>query len=441
MITFDPGNAMASRVGSEHGLSDADLDDAAKATGGLCERFRQGCEEGKIGFARLPYKELPAHDAQAFAERNAGRFRNLVQVGIGGSALGATAIHGALCDRFHNDRGTRPRYYALDHADPEETRSLLEMLDPRETLYHVVSQPRDPAGAMAGFLDALDRLQKTVGEDWTNHLVVSTDPEKGFLRGFAKEHGIQAFEIPPEVGGRFSVLSPAGLLPAAMLGVDLLDLLDGAADAHEACEEEDPRKNPGFLFALVPYLLDRARGKRQPAVMPCARALRGAADWFRELWEESLGRDPEAAAPTFATADPHARRYVEGPNDAYLLFLEVAKFREEGRVPAALPAEAPPAALQGKAYSEILSSMRSGTERALLQARRPHATLRLDEISPRSLGALFFLLEAATLYAGWLYEVDPFDPQDLEVKPPAEPPSPAARGSRYAVRITRPEES
>jgi hypothetical protein len=85
--------------------------------------------------------------------------------------------------------------------------------------------------------------------------------------------------------------------------------------------------------------------------------------------------------------------------------------------------------------------MRSGTERALLQARRPHATLRLDEISPRSLGALFFLLEAATLYAGWLYEVDPFDPQDLEVKPPAEPPSPAARGSRYAVRITRPEES
>ncbi len=454
MITFDPANTTASRVGPEHGLSDAELEEAADATGSLCARYAKESAEGKFGFARLPYKELPVREVEAYARERAGAFRNLVQVGIGGSALGATAIHGALCDRFHNERGTRPRYYALDNVDPEETSSLLEMLDPKETLFHVVTKSGDTTETMAGFLAVLDRIRRAAGERWTEHLVLTTDPEKGFLRAFAKEHGVAAFSIPPDVGGRFSVLSPVGLLPAALLGVDVRELIEGAADAHEACESEDPRANPAYRFALTAQLLDARRGKRIHVMMPYARALRDVADWFRQLWAESLGKNGRAGpTPVLAlgTTDQHSQvqLYAEGPNDKYVIFVEVSRFRAEETVPSPLGADAPPAFLQGKGFSGILSAMKAGTEKALVQARRPNATVRLEEISPRTLGALFFFLEAATLFAGWLYGVDPFDQPGVEAGkkaafsllgkpgyPPLPPPSP---GARHAVRILRAE--
>jgi glucose-6-phosphate isomerase len=316
MISFDPANATASRIGAEHGITDGELDEAVASAGGLCKRYSEECSQGKYGFARLPYKELAARQAEGFAKERSGSFRNFVQVGIGGSALGATAIHSALCDRFHNDRGTKPRYYALDNVDPEETRSLLEMLDPKETLYHVVTKSGDTTETMAGFLSVLDRVKRACGEAWKERLVLTTDPEKGFLRAFAREHAIPAFDLPSDVGGRFSVLTPVGLLPAAMLGVDVHELLDGAADAHEACEGEDPLKNPGWLFAAVAHLLDARKGKRIHVMMPYARALRDTADWFRQLWAESLGKNVRTG-PTPARrrrSRPRSRRTPRPPS-------------------------------------------------------------------------------------------------------------------------------
>lgn len=453
MISFRYQNVMASRVGPEHGLGDADLEAAISATGALCKRFADECSRGAFGFARLPTMERPAKDVTDFAAAHRGAYRNFVQIGIGGSALGAASLQTALGHRFHNDlpeaaRKGLPRFFVLDNVDPEETHALFETIDPRETLFHIVTKSGDTTETMAGFLLALDRTKKALGAKWKQQFAFTTDPKKGFLRKLAQDEGVQAFDIPEEVGGRFSVLSAVGLLPAAMLGMNVPEILEGAADMHEKCERPEPRNNPGYLFALLAHLLDVRRGKHIHVMMPYSRALRDVGDWFRQLWAESLGKNPRVGpTPVLAlgATDQHSQvqLYNEGPNDKYVIFVEVAKPRADEAVPAVLPADASPAFVQGRRFSEILSALKRGTESALVQAKRPNSTIRMAEISARSVGSLFMLLEAATLFAGRMYDVNPFDQPGVEAgkkaafallgRPGYPAPAPVQDDPRYEV--------
>lgn len=448
MISFNYQNIMADRIGAEHGLTPEDLERAIARTGELCARFDRECHQGIHGFTRLPHDKTTAGAVAAYAREHRDRFRFFVQIGIGGSALGAIAIHTALSHRFHNDAGRTPRFYVLDNVDPEETQALFDVITPEETLFHVVTKSGDTTETLAGFLLALKLMRERGGPDWRRRLVVTTDPEKGFLRRFAREEGIATFDLPPAVGGRFSVLTPVGLLPAAILGVDPGELLEGAAGMDALCRRTDPRANPAYLFALVAHLLDTTRGKRIHVMMPYARALRDMADWFRQLWAESLGKNPRVGpTPVVAlgTTDQHSQiqLYNEGPHDKYIVFLECGRFRTDPRIPAVLPADASPAFLQGKTFREVLTAMKRGTEAALVQARRPNATLRLVEISARSAGALFYLLQAATLFAGWLYGVNPFDQPGVEAgkktafallgRPGFAAPPPVPEDPRYVI--------
>ena len=419
MITLDYQNTTASRIGPEHGLTEEELRQATTAGAGLCRRFAEEADGGILGFAALPRSEEAARRVAEYAARRRGSVESFVQIGIGGSALGAIALGTALAHRFHNEGPGRPRFYVLDNVDPEETRALLERIDLRTTLFHVVTKSGDTTETMAGFLIVLDRLRKALGDAWRKNVVVTTDPRRGFLRKFAGQEGLEAFDVPEKVGGRFSVLTPVGLLPAAMLGVEIRDLLAGAREADALCRRPEAGRNPAFLFALVAYLLDTRRGKRIHVMMPYARALRDVADWFRQLWAESLGKSSRVGpTPVVAlgTTDQHSQiqLYNEGPNDKLVIFLETGAFRTDERIPEVLPREAPPAFLQGRTLAEVMAAMKGGTEAALVQAQRPNMTLRLAEISARSLGGLFYLLEAATVYAGWLYGVDPFNQPGVE---------------------------
>lgn len=424
MISFHYQNATAGRVGSDHGLSDVELDEAIARTGSLCSRFAQDAEKGTHGFMRLPRDRSTPAGVSAFARENRGRFRNFIQIGIGGSALGATAIHAALSHRFHNETDARPRFYVLDNVDPEETRALFDVVEPRETLVHVVTKSGDTTETMAGFLVALRRLKDALGDGWKKNLVVTTDPGKGFLRTFAREEGVPAFDLPEPVGGRFSVLTPVGLLPAAMLGIDPALLLDGASAMEAKCRRADPRTNPGYLFALVAHLLDTKRGKRIHVMMPYARALRDVADWFRQLWAESLGKKHSVdgkvvmVGPTpvlaLGATDQHSQiqLYTEGPNNKFVLFMAPDKWRHDETLPEGLLPEL--SWLAGKKLSELLEAERAGTEASLTSAGRPNAFLELQDLSPRSIGGLLHLLEMATVFAGHLYNVNPFDQPGVE---------------------------
>jgi len=394
MISFDYFRSMASAIGSQ-GLEDKDLEREILRTGQTVWNLP------RFGFCELPYAD-PGRILHFAREQKP---RNVVQIGIGGSALGATAIASALRPR------EGARYFALDNVDPEETADLLDQLRPEETIYHVVTKSGETTETLSTMMLALERAP-------VSRFVVTTG-SKGFLRRFAQERKIPIFDIPENVGGRFSVLSPVGLLPAALLDVDVETLLAGAREADETCRKIDPHRNPAFLLAAIPYLLDRLRSKPIHVMMPYARALRDTADWWRQLWAESLGKSPSAGPlPVLAlgATDQHSQiqLYNEGPNDKWILFLVPERYRSDPVVPSLLSGEPACDYLQGKSFSEILRALQRGTEDSLTANGRPNATISIPEIDARALGALFYTLEMATTIAGTLYGVDPFDQPGVE---------------------------
>jgi glucose-6-phosphate isomerase len=416
MLTLRYQNAMSPHAG-RGGLTDRELLAAIKSAGPALHSILRG--RGRPGFASLPYRENVLMKIESQARKIRDRFRNFVQIGIGGSSLGGAALTGALLDRFHNER-SRPRFYFLDNIDPEETASLFERIDPAETLFHVVTKSGETTETVAGFLVALERLNRKVKKPRA-HLVVTTDRHKGFLRRFAKAGGLRTFEIPANVGGRYSVLSPVGLLPAAVAGIRIEEIAAGAILADELCARRDVRENPAAMYALISHLMDARRGRPIHVFMPYARALRDAADWFRQLWAESLGKRKGAGhvGPTPVVAlgatDQHSQiqLFVEGPEDKLITFVTVRAFRKDVFIPASVR---DPAAdfLHGKGFSDLIAAEQRGTEAALAAAERPSMTLELTQISPRTMGAFFFFFEMATVFAGKLYGVDPFDQPGVE---------------------------
>jgi glucose-6-phosphate isomerase len=407
-LRFD--NVFDTRVGPE-GLSAYDYTD------GLEKARDAVAAVGAPGFTKLAALREAAVKVKAFAARRRKRCRNFVQIGIGGSALGAIAIQTALRPRWNNESAT-PRLYCLDNVDPEETAELFDHLDPKETIFHIVTKSGETTETLAGFLIALDRVRRKLKTKWQDHFVVTTDAEKGFLRAWVDREKIASFAVPPDVGGRFSVLTPVGLVPAAFAGIDPLALLDGAAAAQRDL-------NIATKLALLPFLLDTRQKKRIHVMMPYARALKDLADWHRQIWAESLGKNLTlngqacVVGPTPVVAlgatDQHSQvqLYTEGPNDKFFLLLQVAKFRADIKIPRALD-EASLDFLPGRRVGEILEAERMGTEAALTAASRPNATLTLGEISPRSVGAFFQTFAWATAIAGRLYNVNAFDQPGVE---------------------------
>jgi glucose-6-phosphate isomerase len=416
MLTLRYQNAMAEHAG-RGGLTDRELKAALKSAKPAIRSVIQA--RSKLGFAALPYKEGVLASLEDYARRVRGRFRNFVQIGIGGSSLGAAALTGALLDRFHNER-SRPRLYFLDNVDPEETASLFERIDPAETLFHIVTKSGETTETVAGFLVALERLHRKVKRPGA-HLVVTTDRKKGFLRRFATAEGLRAFEIPANVGGRFSVMSPVGLLPAAVAGIRIEEVAAGAILADELCTRREPRENPAAMYAVISHLMDVRHNRRIHVMMPYARALRDAGDWFKQLWAESLGKKKGDGhvGPTplvaIGATDQHSQiqLFVEGPDDKLITFVTLLRHRKDVFIPASVR---DPAAdfLHGKSFSDLIVAEQRGTEAALAVAQRPSMTLELTQVSPKTLGAFFHLFEMATVFAGRLYGIDPFDQPGVE---------------------------
>ncbi len=427
MLTLHYAGAMAPSIGAE-GLTEETLNIAIARTGILCQRVADERSKGRHAFAELPYSEDAVSRIEKFADERRGAFRNLVHIGIGGSALGAIALQSALRPRFVNhlavkDREFCPRVFFLDNVDPEETRELLELCAPAETLYHVVTKSGETTETIAGFMLAVERLRRAVGDKARDHLVVTTGA-KGFLRTWAEREKVPTFDVPEDVGGRWSVFTPVGLLPAAFMSIPIRELLAGAIAMDTVCMRIDPHTNLAYMLALIAHLLDVQKKKPIHVIMPYARALRDVGDWFRQLWAESLGKRttldgkniPTGPTPMLAlgATDQHSQiqLFMEGPNNKFVLFMSPERYRHDETLPGNVAPEL--GWLAGKKLSELISAERIGTEAALTAAGRPNATLELPDLSARSVGGLIYLLEMATLFAGYLYNVNAFDQPGVE---------------------------
>jgi len=268
-------------------------------------------------------------------------------------------------------------------------------------------------------------LKDRLGSNYHNHLVFVTDPAKGFLRQLASTEGITAFAIPPGVGGRFSVLTPVGLLPAAIAGIDILELLHGASFMDELCQQESIWKNPAYLFAVLNYL-NYQRNKKIVVMMPYSDRLYRLADWFRQLWAESLGKKLDLqgrqvfVGPTpvkaLGTTDQHSQvqLYVEGPFDKIFVFLEVEQFETVLPINSGQAREKATRYLEGHTINELIAAEKRATELALTRNQRPNCTIKFPLVSAFTIGQIFQMLEIATAFAGKLFEINPFDQPGVE---------------------------
>jgi glucose-6-phosphate isomerase len=408
------------------GLARADLDGVAPAASAAFEAFEARRRSGEVGFADLAADGSAAAESAALARELLARFDNLVVLGIGGSSLGGRAIVSALCHPFHNllprERRRAMRIFFPDNSDPATFEALLGTLDLAETCFATITKSGGTAETMAQHLALRERCLARFGEQgYRDRCVLVTDPAKGALRAIARAEGLRALSVPANVGGRFSALSAVGLLPAAAAGVDLTELLAGAASMERRCRAAAPSENPALLYAATLHLLDRRRGRHIHVLMPYADGLRDAGDWFVQLWAESLGKRTDVGPTPFravGATDQHSslQLMVEGPRDKAVTIVRVARPRADVAlvVPDGYRPHAEIAYLDGHTMGELIEAERRATDAALRKAGRPTLSIELPRLDARSMGELVMLLELATAYAGGLYGVDAFDQPGVE---------------------------
>lgn len=426
-IDIDTTTLCAASVGDRHGVTEPELagsHDRARVSHDALMARREGGE--------LPFFDLPAQDTvpvHSLAAHIRDRFDNYLLIGIGGSSLGPKAAQQALCSPWHNlmEAGARsgPRMFFIENVDPSSLLPLLNLLDPSKTCVNVVTKSGGTAETLANFMVVRAWLEKA-GCNLSDHLIATTDPKSGDLRRVADEEGWASLPVPPGVGGRFSQLTAVGLLPAAVAGIDIDELLAGAADMSVRCAAFDLKENPAWRLAALYHLLDVNKGKPICVMMPYADGLTYLADWFVQLWAESLGKaedldgNPVHTGQTPLAAvgaiDQHSQLqlFVEGPNDKLVTFLKVASFDDPGDIPSVYADVPSMGYLGGHTLAELLNAEQAATREVLTRGGRPNACITIPRLNPFAMGQLFYLFEAMTAFAGGLYRVNPFDQPGVE---------------------------
>jgi glucose-6-phosphate isomerase len=420
-VRVDLNGLLAGAVGAD-GVAPETLEALAPDLDRVRRELAHRRAAGRLGFADLPYRRADVQRVVRAAAAARDRFDTLVVLGIGGSALGVHALHQALGE------GAGLRVLVSDSVDPSALRALLGAVDLQRTLWNVVSKSGDTAETMARFLIVRDRLMREFGAvDYKDHVIVTTEAQRGSLRQIVNDEGFQSLAVPPDIDGRFSTLTAVALFAAAAAGVDVEELLAGAAMMDQRMRAaETPLADPALALAGSLWTLARARGKRIVVLMSYAERLAAVGDWFCQLWGESLGKAVDrdgrvveygqTAMRARGSADQHShlQLYLEGPRDKVVLFLRVEDHGEPVDIPAGYQDIEDVGCLGGNSLGALLNGSQHATELALARRGRPSATLTLPAVNPFTVGQLVYLLEMATVATGWLAGVDPFGQPAIE---------------------------
>lgn len=383
--------------------------------------LRKGGEEGGDGFG---WFDLPDRSPAPLDETISWLcgFDAVVQIGIGGSALGNQMLSCALSHPFYNELTRKerkgPRFYVADNADPEGASAILDMIDPSRTAFIAVSKSGATAETMANFLVFLEALEKTGIPNPPDNILVITDPEKGALRAFADETGCRSLTIPGSVGGRFSVLSAVGLLSAGVQGADIEALLLGAAAMKRRLVETDSfEKNPAWIIAGA-SIINYQHGRNMIVLMPYADVLDSFSEWFCQLWGESLGKASRGSTPVRALGaiDQHSQvqLYTEGPDDKLFLILTPTARADIQMPGSGYRSLKDLEYLKGKGMGAMLELEARSTAAALIKAKKPLLWMEIPVVDAYRVGSLIFLFEYATALTGLAMGVNPFDQAGVE---------------------------
>lgn len=383
-----------------------------------------------LRWMNLGYSEETIWYVKEFASMVENRFDNILVLGIGGSALGGLAVTEALLKPYWNlltseQRNGLPRIFFLDNIDPDSINGLLNILDLKKTLVNVITKSGSTAETMSQYMIVKNILERELEDDYRKNIVVTTDKNVGILRQLADQEGYKTFVIPDDVGGRFSVFSAVGLLPFALVGIDIDELTNGIKDMDLALKNTDIHKNIAAQNALIHYLMDTKKGKNISVMMPYSSRLRYVSDWYAQLWAESLGKefDNEGnkinVGPTpvkaLGATDQHSQiqLYNEGPNNKLITFIRVDNFDTTLEIPKIFEYTGI-GYLGGKTINDLINAEADSTRVALSDYSRPTITISMDRINPYNLAQLLYMYEVQTAIAGELYHINTFNQPGVE---------------------------
>jgi glucose-6-phosphate isomerase len=429
-IRLNTVHSFTSKAGP-HGIEPSQFDALKPRLLDALKAMQRKHEAGDLQFLDLPYDGEALTVCRQAAESFVGA-ENFLLAGIGGSALGPRAIFDALAHPLHNlldvqGRKGTPRFFVLDNVDPDLARAQLDFCDPRETVYNIISKSGSTAETAAATLLIFDRLKKSLGARWKERVVCTTDPLSGDLRKLCNDEGIPTLDLPTAVGGRFSVLTAVGLFPAFCLGFDVEAMLMGAGEMEDRCLSEDLDRNPAAQMATLLYLFDTAKHKPMHVMMAYANAMYSLADWFRQIWAESLGKEKDENGKTvnvgptpikaLGTTDQHSQvqLYIEGPHDKVFIFLHAENFRGQIELPALYPQVSSLNYLGGQTMNKLMASEFTATREALARRQRPSMTVDFPKLDAHALGEFFMLMEVVTAMCGELYHINAFDQPGVEL--------------------------
>lgn len=429
-LKIDYNNMMAEFVGKKEGFVVKDFTSNKKIINEAFKTVSKNRGTGMMGWTELPYnqKEI-VNDIIKTAKDIKKNYDNFVVLGIGGSALGPIAAFQALCHLRHNELPKRvrkaPKLYVEDNVDPERMVALLDVLDLDKTIFNVVTKSGATSETMAQYLIIMKILKDKYGDKAKDHMIATTSENKGNLIKIAKQEGLKTFYIPDGVGGRFSELCPVGLLPAAVVGIDIKEMLAGAAYMDKLCKSKDIKKNPALITAFLEYLAMQ-RGKNISVMMPYADSLKYIADWYCQLWGESLGKAVDnlgnevfvgqTPVKALGVTDQHSQvqLYREGPFDKVVTIIAVENYRATVEISKGCEDIPDVSFLCGHTMNELITAERKATEYALTTANRLNYTITLPEVNAFTIGELLYMFEMETAYTGAMLNINTFNQPGVE---------------------------
>lgn len=422
-ITLDFNNMMADRVGPG-GIQVSEIDELIPGLRQIYQGHTDLRRLGQLPFRDLPYQEEQVELILKVARKIREQFESVLLLGTGGSSLGAAFLLQAL--RPEGDRS--PRIEICEDLHPHTWKLMTERLSEKKTFLVVVSKSGKTIETLAAFLFFRKWMIEKVGEEtYKKSVLFITDPQKGPLRRIAESEKIETLSVPPGVGGRYSILSTVGLIPTACVGIEIREIMAGARRMDQRCQREDVWMNPAEMSAALHYLLDLKRRKKMRVIMPYDDRLRAYTDWFAQLWAESLGKrfslkgEEVRAGSTPVKAqgsiDQHSQLqlYLEGSQDKTVTLIAVEQPAVDYRIPQAYENIPEFSLLVNKGTQQLLTIQRRSTEAALSQVGCPNMTIELKSVNPYTIGQLLYLAEVETIFAGTLYNINPFDQPGVEL--------------------------
>lgn len=432
-LKLDYNNMMTRIIGEKNGLNIDDILSLSDLLNIAHDDFTNKKGKGNefLGFLDLPeVSNEILDDIKNTADDISNKSDIFINLGIGGSYLGSKTLFDSLTSTYYNElsrekRKNRPRvYFEGNNLDCDSITDLLELLPntkPEKIEEHfsigVISKSGGTIETALAFRLFQDRAKEVYGKEHNNYILAVTDKANGKLKEIADKEGYKSYVIPDNVGGRYSVLTPVGLIPAAVFGVDIHELVAGAKYMKELCKSPNILENPAYMYATLQYLSYK-RGRNISAMAIWSKSLESLGFWYDQLSAESLGKDGKGRVPftIVDTRDLHSRgqELQEGEENTVVTNIFVEKsvnditFKSNSENADGLNY------LDGKSIKSMLSGAMEGTNYAYAKANRPTMNIVLPELNAFTLGQIFYLFEIATVIEGYMMNINPMDQPGVE---------------------------